>query len=332
MDQIITTPISISLADHLTSEEREQIDQTIQMFEAIATASPDDYQSLEILKEAYWKSGNQSNALLVSRKLADAYMRLGQYSSALMEYEGILEKEPELEEVREILSGLVEKLHSKKNVPGKTAEIALDFELEAAKAMAATAPQQWAGASPDENGAQESRLIATAATSVPQQYERGGSPEGDGHEPMAKFLIQHRLVSHEIINRALETVRQHNAHPDVLEGRAVAASLLSEIGKAGADIETILSGIIDRTKYAYAPLENYDVDREIVKMLPESLTLGRLVLPFDVVSRTMMVAVDNPFDAGAKNAVMQSVDYHIQWHLALPHVIRKTLREVYRLG
>lgn len=323
-----TTPISISLADHLTPEEREQIDQTIQMFEAIAVANPDDYQSLEILKEAHWKNGNQSEALRTSRQLADAYMRLGQYSSALMEYEGILEKEPELEEVREILTGLVEKLHSKKNVPGKAAEIALDFEIDAAPAASAT-PPAGTGA---ETGAEDSRLIATAATTVPQRYERGGSPDSDGNEPMAKFLIQHRLVSHEIINRAMETVRQHNAHPDVLEGRAVAASLLNEIGKAGADIETIVSGIIDRTKYAYAPLENYDVDREIVKMLPESLTLGRLVLPFDVVSRTMMVAVDNPFDVGAKNAVMQSVDYHIQWHLALPHVIRKTLREVYRLG
>ncbi|HWL54217.1 MAG TPA: hypothetical protein VNQ90_17385 [Chthoniobacteraceae bacterium] len=325
----VTTPISISLADHLTPEEREQIEQTIQMFEAIAVSNPDDYQSLEILKEAHWKNGNQAEALRVSRQLADAYMRLGQYSSALMEYEGILEKEPELEEVREILTGLVEKLHSKKS--GKAAEIALDFETEAAKLASASAPAAIPAAPPGNNG-EDSRLIATAATTVPQQYERGGEPENDGNEPMAKFLIQHRLVSHEIINHAMETVRQHNAHPDVLEGRAVAASLLNEIGRAGADIETIISGIIDRTKYAYAPLENYDVDREIVKMLPESLTLGRLVLPFDVVSRTMMVAVDNPFDVGAKNAVMQSVDYHIQWHLALPHVIRKTLREVYRLG
>ncbi len=329
----ITTPISISLADHLTPEERDQIHQTVEMFEAIATANPDDYQSLEILKEAHWKIGNQSAALEVSRKLADAYRRLGQYSSALMEYEAILEQQPDATEIREILSTLEEKFHA----PKGSAAIALDFGIEEAAPSANPLPLPTLGEAPGPISSTETdaSLIATTATAVPRHFSRRQSEaslEHDGNEPMAKFLIQHRLVSHEILNRAMENVRQHNAQPEVQNGQALAASLLNEIGKSGADIETILSGIIDRTKYAYAPLENYDVDRQIVKMLPESLTLGRLVVPFDVVSRTIMVAVDNPFDLGAKNAVTQAVDYHVQWHLALPHVIRRILREVYRLG
>ena len=37
---------------NLTSEERAQILQTIEMFEVIAQTQPDDCQSLDILKEA----------------------------------------------------------------------------------------------------------------------------------------------------------------------------------------------------------------------------------------------------------------------------------------
>ncbi len=62
-------------------------------------------------------------------------------------------------------------------------------------------------------------------------------------------------------------------------------------------MEKVLSALIDRTKFAYVPLEYYDLDRQIAPMLPDSLTLGRLFVPFDLVSRTMMVACCNPFDA-----------------------------------
>ena len=38
----------------LTPSEEAQLQQTVEMFEAIAQSQPDDYQSLEILKEAYF--------------------------------------------------------------------------------------------------------------------------------------------------------------------------------------------------------------------------------------------------------------------------------------
>ena len=52
----------------------------------------------------------------------------------------------------------------------------------------------------------------------------------------------------------------------------------------------MLSALIDRTKFAYVPLEYYDIDRQVARMLPDDLTLGRLFVPFDLVSRTIMVA------------------------------------------
>ncbi len=60
-------------------------------------------------------------------------------------------------------------------------------------------------------------------------------------------------------------------------------------------------------------------------MLPESLTIGRLMVPFDIISRTVMIAMANPFDALGKEAVQQLLDYNIQWHLASPQAIFKVL-------
>ena len=64
------------------------------MFEVISQAEPGDCQSYDILKEAYLKIGQVEAALQVSRKLAEAYLNMGLYSSALLECEGILQLQP----------------------------------------------------------------------------------------------------------------------------------------------------------------------------------------------------------------------------------------------
>jgi hypothetical protein len=96
-------------------------------------------------------------------------------------------------------------------------------------------------------------------------------------------------------------------------------------------METVLSALIDRTKFAFVPLEYYDVDRQIAPMLPENLTLGRMFVPFDLVSRTMMVACCNPFDSAGREAVQQSVDYTVTWYLARPAALIRSLQSIYRL-
>src|SRR5213592_3107937 len=76
----------------LSSGEEAQLMQTIEMFEVITQSQPTDYQSLEILKEAYLKLGRQSDVVTTSKKIAQAYLQLGQLSSAILEYETILQQ------------------------------------------------------------------------------------------------------------------------------------------------------------------------------------------------------------------------------------------------
>ena len=86
---------TIPVLEHkLSEEEHSQIVQTIEMFEAITQTQPADYQSLEILKEAYQKIGRHEESLRTSRKLAEVYFNVGSYSNALQECEAILVKEP----------------------------------------------------------------------------------------------------------------------------------------------------------------------------------------------------------------------------------------------
>ena len=82
------------MATTLSQGEEAQLAQTIEMFEVIAQSQPNDYQSLEILKEAYSKLGRESDVLQTAKRIADAYVQMGQYSSAILEYETILQLHP----------------------------------------------------------------------------------------------------------------------------------------------------------------------------------------------------------------------------------------------
>ena len=63
----------------LSSEDQEQILQTLEMFEVITQANPQDCQSMDILKDAYQRVGKPKEALSVARRLGDTYVELGQF-------------------------------------------------------------------------------------------------------------------------------------------------------------------------------------------------------------------------------------------------------------
>jgi hypothetical protein len=89
-----------------TVDELAQLTQTIEMFEVITQSQPLDCQSLEILKEAYLKLKRDPDVLRTSRRIADAYVQLGQVSLAALEYESLLQLCPNDPEVAQALAAL----------------------------------------------------------------------------------------------------------------------------------------------------------------------------------------------------------------------------------
>src|SRR5712675_3466802 len=109
----------------LSASEEAQLSQTIEMFEVITQSQPQDYQSLEILKEAYSKLGREKDVIGTSKRIAQAYVQMGQLSSAILEYETILQRFPDDPEVQKALK----KIESKAN----------NFPMESAAEPAALA-------------------------------------------------------------------------------------------------------------------------------------------------------------------------------------------------
>jgi MshEN domain len=295
----------------LSEDEHNQIVQTIEMFEAITQTQPDDYQSLEILKEAYAKIGKPDESLRISRRLSEAYFNVGSFTNAMQECEVILMREPNAPDILAMLGEIETRLQASGHAIAH------------------------AGASGSKNGLINKAMPVDTKSSLIDLGNRKGDSHkesnlGDrGDEHLAKFLIVQQLFSEREVGESLNNVQKMNKD---LSGQALAVSLLDELCRDNVErLEKVLSALIDRTKFAYVPLEYYDLDRQIAPMLPEHLTLSRLFVPFDLVSRTMMVACCNPFDAEGREAVQQSVDYTVMWYLARPASLIRSLQSIYRL-
>ncbi len=297
----------------LSEEERSQILQTIEMFEVITQTQQDDYQSLEILKVAYQKLGKTEEALHISRRLAEAYFGVGSFSLAMQECEAILAVQPDAPEIVAMLGEIETRL--RQSGYEKTQSGALNALVADYTAATPTA---------------ESRLIEAGGRNPGGGRKRSSRVDsGQGNDQLAKFLVLQQLFPEHEVTAVLEEVNQANK---AVTGQMLANSLLDRLCQDNyKKMETVLSALIDRTKFAYIPLEYYDIDRQVVRMLPDELTINRLFVPFDLVSRTIMVAVCNPFDAEAREAVQQSLDYAVTWYLAKPKVIIKTLQDIYKL-
>ncbi len=294
----------------LTEGEHNQIVQTIEMFEVIIQTQPDDYQSLEILKDAYHKVGRPEESQRISRKLAEAYFNVGSYTLAMQECEVVLLKEPNSPEILAMLGEI-------------------EARMQAA-GQSLVSPSAMGGLSlaPHLNGNGAHPGMDGGLVDI-NSKRHGVQLQDRGDEQLAKFLIVQQLFPEDEVQAALETVNVINKE---LSGQAIAASLLEKIYRQEPEkLDAALSQLIDRTKFAYVPLEYYDVDRQVARMLPDNLTLGRLFVPFDLISRTIMVACCNPFDVAGRDAVQQSLDYTVSWYLARPAAIVKHLQDIYRL-
>jgi len=274
-----------------SSAEHEQLLQTVQMFEVITETQPNDIQSLEILKEAYLNLGREKDAVGVSKKIAHVYVHLGQLSSAILEYEGILQKFPDdaeclaaLGELEEKMSGLV-------------------------------------GRGGTGDGAQ-STVAAAQALADAEQFE-------DGNEALIRFLQEHQLLTEKDANKILSAVHSATSQTPADRPAPSLLSLLSEHGIASTDKSLAL--IAEKTRLPFIPLNIYDVDPNKAALLEKEFSMRHLVLPFDQISKTLLVATVNPFDAQAKRRMEAEAEGRVQWYLTDPLDIVKQLKDVYHI-
>lgn len=279
----------------LSASEEAQLQQTIEMFEVITQSQPQDYQSLEILKEAYQKLARDTEVINTSKRIAQAYVMMGQLSSAILEYESVLQRCPEDAEVAAALSEIVTKANT------------LNAQASATEPQDAT------------------RQFTKTPKAKTSDAKASAAEPDDGHPMMSKIFVESKLIARGDFD--LCWVKQDLSTPPE---KIVEPFIQLLMDKGILPIEKSIKIISDRHRSGFLPLERYDVDVEFARSFPVATLKRWCVLPFDRMSKSIMVATANPFNKRAAQELEEAGKQRLIWYLAPPQDIIKALRKVIR--
>jgi tetratricopeptide (TPR) repeat protein len=280
----------------MTQDEAQQLIQTIEMFEVITQTQPHDYQSLEILKEAYSKLGREEEAINTSKRIAEAYVQAGQYSSAILEYETILQHHPEDPDVQAALQAIE------------------------SKAAAANQP-----VTNDTVLFRKGEESASHNTKTTRKTILTPDSIDDGRKQMYKIFVDGKILAPADFEACWPKPDLNNPPADVVE------PFLQVIAdKALMPADTALKLLSDRTRIAYLPLDRYELDIQLARTFPAETCRRWGVLPFDRLSKSIMVATANPFNQQAAKELAEATSNRLLWYLVPPSEIIKNLRKIFR--
>jgi len=276
----------------LTTSEEAQLGQTIEMFEVITQSQPYDCQSLEILKEAYHKLGREKDLISTSRRLAAAYVHLGQLSSAILEYESILQRQPDDPDVLAALGAIESKANS------------LSI-TETEPAISKLAPEPV-------------RAKEVFEKSAPLEID-------DGRQAMHKLFVSGKVISGGDFDLCW-----HSPEPGASAGKVAEPFIQMLADKNLLPVEKSLSLLCDKTRLGYLPLEKYDVDIELLRSYPAATLQRWCVLPIDRMSKSVLVATANPFNRQAAKELEASSQRRLVWYISPPMDMIKIIRKLIR--
>ncbi len=284
----------MATATTLTQSEIAQLMQTIEMFEVITQSQPQDYQSLEILKEAYSKLGRDKELVDTAKRIAQAYVQLGQLSSAILEYETILQRYPEDRDVQAALR-----------------------EIEARAASFTAEPAVASG------GEQTAKTAPPPARRATEKLT--SASVDDGRQAMHRIFVESKTISAGDFDLCWQTPDLSAAPSGVVEPFI---QILAD--KAILPVDKSLKLLSDKTRLGFLPLEKYDPDLELARKFPAATCRRWCVLPFDRMSKSLLVATANPFNVQAAKELAAATPNRLLWYLAPPAEIVKDLRKAFR--
>ena len=280
-------------AKTLNPSEESQLKQTIEMFEVIVQSQPNDCQSLEILKEAYTKLNREEDVIKTSRRIAEAYTQMGQLSSAILEYETILQRRP----------------------------------TDTAAQAALRQIEEQAGHSQMQSKAVEPVALTPTAEAAPSRKKTRISKEDvdDGRRTMHKIFVDGKVITAADFDDCWRTPDVEEMQLDVVEPFI---QTLSDKGLLLVDKSLKL--ISDKSHTSYLSFERYDVDIDLLRGFPADVCRRWCVAPFDRMSKTILVATANPFNQAAAKELAEATSQRLMWYLTSPTELIKTIRKAFR--
>lgn len=139
------------------------------------------------------------------------------------------------------------------------------------------------------------------------------------HKKLGDFLVERKVITTDQLEKALI----------VQQGKGgLLGEILVELGFC--DEEAIAQVLTVQYGFPFLPLSNYEVDTEVLKIIPENMARQFMLIPIDRVGETLTVAMANPLNQQAIEDLEMVTGCSILVFISTTTEIRKAIDHYYK--
>ena len=137
-------------------------------------------------------------------------------------------------------------------------------------------------------------------------------------ERIGELLVKAGIITKKQLDRALK-IHKHNS--------SYIGDVLIKLNFAKE--EDVVSALITQYHFPYIPLENYNIDLEVLNLIPEPIARKYLVIPLDKVGKCFTVAMADPLNEQAVVEIETISNCHVEAFIATPSDIQNNITKYY---
>lgn len=139
------------------------------------------------------------------------------------------------------------------------------------------------------------------------------------HKKLGELLVERKVIAADQLEKALI----------VQQGKGgLLGEILVELGFC--DEEAIAQVLTVQYGFPFLPLSNYEVDTEVLKIIPENVARQFVLIPIDRVGDTLTVAMSNPLNQQAIEDLEMVTGCDILVFVSTTTEIRKAIDHYYK--
>lgn len=139
------------------------------------------------------------------------------------------------------------------------------------------------------------------------------------HKQLGELLIERGIINERQLEKALSIQKEKGG---------LIGEILVELGFARE--EDIAQALTAQYGFPYLPLSNYEIDPEIVKIVPARVARQYLLIPIDKIGNNLTLAMSNPLNVQAVEDIEMLSSCSVQTFVSTATDIRKAIEKYYK--
>lgn len=139
------------------------------------------------------------------------------------------------------------------------------------------------------------------------------------NKQLGELLIEQGVVDQKQVDRALAVQKEKGG---------LVGEILVELGFAKE--EDIAQALTAQYGFPYLPLASYEIDPQIIEMIPARLARQYLLVPIDKIGNNLTIAMSNPLNVHAIEDAESASSCNVQIFVSTSSDIKKAIEKYYK--